>query len=274
MADISLPRLPTDQAPVSIIIPLHNFHGLLSLSILSILKSTIQPAEVVIVDDGSTDDVASWYTSHLNTAMPELTLILCSTASKGAGSARQTGIAQAKQPWIAFLDSDDSWPDTYLRERFAYAQKGHQFIAGPFRYVDEKGAHIESIRLHSNRVDPWRLFISNPIANSSVFCRRELLIECGGYSRLRRRNDYATWLRMSWIHGCALAYDSKGPEVKVSRRRGSLSSAKLKNISFNYAAFKEAGLNPFASGIGSSINALEYGLRLAIRTIKQQMRIT
>lgn len=87
----------------SVIIPCYNRRDLIGDAIRSALEQTCAPAEIIVVDDGSSDgsaDVAAGFGSKVH---------MIRQANAGAAAARNRGIREAKSEWIAFLDSDDTW---------------------------------------------------------------------------------------------------------------------------------------------------------------------
>ncbi|MDB4540234.1 glycosyltransferase [bacterium] len=88
---------------VSVIIPCYNRAQQLSRAIDSVLNQTVQPLEVIVIDDGSSDDSAETARSFSHPVS------VYEQANAGAAAARNRGIKLAKGGWIAFLDSDDIW---------------------------------------------------------------------------------------------------------------------------------------------------------------------
>lgn len=99
---------PREPAPVSVVIPTWNRATLLRRALDSVLAQTVQPAEIVVVDDGSTDDTAAVVASY------GARVRLLRQANAGVAAARNAGIAAARHELIAFLDSDDWWRERYL----------------------------------------------------------------------------------------------------------------------------------------------------------------
>ncbi|MDZ7847551.1 MAG: glycosyltransferase family A protein [Owenweeksia sp.] len=93
--------------PFSIVIPVYNAAATLPETLASVAGQSFHGYEVILVDDGSDDDSAEiikkWLAKH-----PDNTRVI-SQANAGLGAARNHGIAEAKNPWIAFLDADDLW---------------------------------------------------------------------------------------------------------------------------------------------------------------------
>lgn len=96
-------------APVSAIVPAWNAEGFLREAIVSIRGQDPKPAEVIVVDDGSIDR-----TADVASSFGDVTCIPLGN-NHGPAAARNRGIAQARQPLLAFLDADDLWPEGRLR---------------------------------------------------------------------------------------------------------------------------------------------------------------
>jgi len=119
---------------ISVVIPAFNRRREILRAIASLFRQTLPPAEIVVVDDASTDGtpdaVAELGDSRLN--------ILRHTRNLGAAAARNTGIAAARGDWIAFLDSDDEWESEKLaRQREALADGGADTLASVTGYAIE-----------------------------------------------------------------------------------------------------------------------------------------
>lgn len=93
---------------ISVIIPVYNAEKYLKEAVESVLRQTVQPEEIFLIDDGSTDSSAEKAKEFL----PDVTLI--SQKNKGISGARNAGIKRAKGQILAFLDSDDLWPEHHL----------------------------------------------------------------------------------------------------------------------------------------------------------------
>lgn len=97
----------------SVIVPAYNREHLIGDTLAAIFAQTHPPAEVIVVDDGSTDA-----TADVVRRWPACTLIV--VANAGAANARHVGVAASTCPWLAFCDSDDLWRPDHL-ERIAAA---------------------------------------------------------------------------------------------------------------------------------------------------------
>ena len=101
------------QCEITVVIPTYNRMGLIARAIESVLDQTMQPAQVIVVDDGSTDgtaQVVKAYASRVQYAWQ---------CNAGGSAARNADVKLATQPWIAFLDSDDYWTPSHLERMTA-----------------------------------------------------------------------------------------------------------------------------------------------------------
>jgi glycosyltransferase involved in cell wall biosynthesis len=106
--DLSSNNLKTPT--VSVVIPLYNKGKYIERAISSILAQTFPPLEIIVVDDGSTDDGHGKVLKFKN---PKIALI--QQENKGPGAARNAGLAITKGKYIAFLDADDEWYPSFLK---------------------------------------------------------------------------------------------------------------------------------------------------------------
>ena len=105
----------TRTAPVSAIVPLFNGRRFIREAIDSILAQELKPREIIVIDDGSTDDGPDLLESY-----PELRVIR--QPNGGEAVARNRGIQKSEQPLIAFLDQDDLWLPQKLSLQFRVLQ--------------------------------------------------------------------------------------------------------------------------------------------------------
>lgn len=96
---------------VAVVIPAYNARNYLAQTLQSVIDQTHRALEIVIVDDGSTDDTAS-ICRHFAASDPRIRIV--STENRGVAAARNTGIEASKSDYIAFLDADDLWHRTYI----------------------------------------------------------------------------------------------------------------------------------------------------------------
>ncbi|MBK9344263.1 MAG: glycosyltransferase family 2 protein [Dehalococcoidia bacterium] len=109
---------------VSVVIPAYNAARFLAEAIESVFAQTVAPGEVIVVDDGSTDETAA-----LALQYPDVALL--QRENGGIGAARNAGIAAARGGFLAFLDADDIWPAGRLAALLARsAETGADVVFG------------------------------------------------------------------------------------------------------------------------------------------------
>lgn len=129
----TLPAL--GRSPISVVIPCFQCSNTIERAIASIVAQTLLPTEIILVDDASNDDTRSVLKYLKNKFDSGWIKLVFLNENAGVGSARNAGWAIATQPYIAFLDSDDSWHPEKLRIQYEYMRDnpgvavcGHQCI--------------------------------------------------------------------------------------------------------------------------------------------------
>ncbi|MFO7841377.1 MAG: glycosyltransferase family A protein [Fidelibacterota bacterium] len=180
---------------ISVIIPVRNRPEKIRRALDSVIAQKVLPAEILVIDDGSTDNTPEVLDSYLSV------IKVLKQDNKGVSSARNRGIYEAAGTWIAFLDSDDEWKAEKLQLQTAYLEKhpeirilqteetwirNGKFVNPPKKYL-KKGGNIFKASLENCIVSP-----------STVICQRSLLMETGGFDEsLPVCEDYDLWLRIA-----------------------------------------------------------------------------
>jgi glycosyltransferase involved in cell wall biosynthesis len=188
--------------PVSVVCPTFNSAKSVDRALESVLSQTVAPLEVIVVDDGSTDDTVVVARRVLDRHQ-EVPATVIEAPHRGPGSARNAGIRRARGAWIAFIDSDDVWLPRKL-EAVDRAIAAHPevnlvchgeervLLDGSRRPLDY-GAWYDP-----HRPLPPQLYSRNFLSTSAVTCRRQLLEDTGLFDEaLMSSQDYELWLRMS-----------------------------------------------------------------------------
>jgi len=179
---------------VSVVIPTYNRYTLLKRAINSLLTQTHPVDEIIVIDDGSTDN-----TKQITKDFPNIIYIYQS--NRGVSAARNVGIQQAKNEWIAFLDSDDEWHQEKLQKQVAFHQNNPDILMS---YTAEKWVRDGKVVKIPKKYRKIGLdaFVENlsycNIAPSSVLLHRTLLEKVGLFDEsLEVCEDYDLWLRIS-----------------------------------------------------------------------------
>ena len=181
---------------VSVVVPSHNRARLLRRTLQSILAQQLSDLEIVVVDDGSTDD-----TKAVALGADARVKVVRIQEPAGVSIARNHGIAAATGDWIAFCDDDDLWsPDKLMRQLEAAQQVGANWAYAGDVNVDER------LRVLSGGPppDPQTVIATlprwNPLASggSNVVVRSNVLAAVGGFDpTLRRTEDWDLWIRIA-----------------------------------------------------------------------------
>ena len=166
--------------PVSVLIPTYNRAQLLARALRSVASQRPRrPAEVIVVDDGSTD--GSHHVAELWGAR-----VIRHERNLGPGAAKQTGMNAACHDWVALLDSDDEWVPDHLGILWPLTP-GHVLVASSCIACDPNSSER---RFHGALTEETRLITSpaplihpeNPIPDSATMVRRSVALAVGGFS--------------------------------------------------------------------------------------------
>lgn len=178
----------TDPIQISVVIPAYNVAHFLPRCLASVSAQTLPPAEIIVVDDGSTDDSAS--------VARGLGAKVVSKANGGLSSARNAGIRAASTNWIALLDADDRWAPEKLRLQAAAVSGDTVLVYTGIRIFDDTGVRSTSTAA-SPAAAKRMLRYCNPIAPSTVLARRDCLERVGGFREdIRACEDWDMWVRL------------------------------------------------------------------------------
>jgi glycosyltransferase involved in cell wall biosynthesis len=184
---------------VSVIIPAYNASQYLADAIRSVLSQSFRDFEIIVVDDGSSDNTEQVAAEFF----PDVKYYRQSNA--GPAIARNTGIRKAKGEWIAFLDSDDWWDETHLEQLLLRCGQVPEadMIYGSRCSVDAWGRVLEEPSEQSAYPEGWifrDLLAGNYISTPSVMVKRTVLEILNGFGEdpvFRNCEDYDLWLRIS-----------------------------------------------------------------------------
>jgi glycosyltransferase involved in cell wall biosynthesis len=128
---------------LSVIVPAYNRENVVEETIDSILRQTEQSLEVIVVDDGSTDN-----TGKVVRSIRDARVQYFHKENGGAASARNLGLSKAKGKYVAFLDSDDVWPENYVEVMVRHLEDNVGFGAAysPVTVAYPDGRKIESYK--------------------------------------------------------------------------------------------------------------------------------
>lgn len=181
---------------VSVVIPAYNAMTYLPETVESVLRQTLTDFEVLIVNDGSSDQIGQWASQVTD---PRVKLI--SQQNQGLSGARNTGIAQAQGEYIAFLDADDLWEPTKLEKQVRCLEDNPAagLVYSWTAFVDENGQSTGRVMTAGAEGDVWRQILERNIIDCpSVVVRRCCFETVGVFDRkLRSVEDWDMWIRIA-----------------------------------------------------------------------------
>lgn len=205
------------HAQVSVIIPCYQCVDTIGRAVASVARQTLQPKEVVLVDDCS-DDGTLKELYRLQAMYPEGWIrIIALLQNQGPATARNTGWAAATQQYIAFLDSDDAWHPQKIEIQYLWMQThpevtltGHAYRCVHGTEKLNANPNYETGQARFKLVSKARLLVTNPFSTPSVMLRRELFLRFPHGKRYGE--DYLLWCEIccsGLLCGCSelpLAY--------------------------------------------------------------------
>ena len=195
---------------VSVIIPAYNAANFIEETVDSALAQTHHDLEVIVVNDGSTDDTGDRlrrYGSRIQ---------VLELANGGVSRARNEGVAVATGSWLAFLDADDLWAPTKLEQQLTHRDAPWCFTdrynMGAYGALPKR--YSESIPMRGGDIFEALMLDGNFITLSTVLLRRSVFEESSGFfPELHGTADFDLWLRIAERHPIAFC-----PEPLVSYR--------------------------------------------------------
>jgi glycosyltransferase involved in cell wall biosynthesis len=185
---------------VSVVLPTHNRSVAIRTTIDSVLAQTLSDLELLVVDDGSTDDTTAIVSGY------EDPRVRCLTGRNGGGAAsRNRGLAEARGRYVAFLDHDDRWAPAKLELQARYLDTHSEcgLVYCGMAFTDEAGADLGSVTLPipEGQVYEELLVRHNFVQTmSNPMMRTEQLRELGGLdAEAGLSDDWDLFLRLARV---------------------------------------------------------------------------
>lgn len=220
---------------VSVIIPAHNAAAWISESLDSVLRQTYVHWEIIVVDDGSTDNTGKIVESYC--ARDDRIRLLTQTINRGPATARNIGMLAARGDYLAFLDADDLWLTTKLEKQVASLQTKRD-VGACYTWFETVNDHRQVIQqwkdlrrtFWHNPVDAFALARGNYVCGSasSVMIRRTLIETVGLFDEsMRGSEDLDYWYRIALHTSFCLVPEAL---VQIRRRSKTRSLATERNL--------------------------------------------
>ena len=214
------PVMPTPSPKISVVIPCYNYGRFLHDAICSVLRQELEAFEIIVVDDGSSDN-----TSEVAAAFGDRVGYI-RTSNSGVSSARNLGASVATGDWVAFLDADDCWLPSKLHaqwtalqeqplKRYSAVQCGYTVATS---CLESRGPSVGV-----SQVSRREILLMKPqltLVSSTLLIRRDVFAEIGGFNNdLATSADYELGLRLASrrellsIPDCLVLYRVHGKQM-------------------------------------------------------------
>lgn len=188
---------------ISVVCPTFNSARFVTRTLESIVSQTRLPDEVVISDDGSTDDTVS-VVERFFSAHPHVKSSIIRGQHKGVGATRNAGIKHSSGEWVAFMDSDDLWQPRKLEVMHEQIEQhpGVNIFCHAEEQVGLDGSRhiIDYAQWYDERKPlPPQVYYRSFFSPSAVTCQRKLLFEGGLFDEtiLSGIEDFDLWQRIA-----------------------------------------------------------------------------
>lgn len=184
------------QSNISVIIPLYNKAAEIERTLRSVLEQSLQPLEIIVVDDGSTDGSAA-----IVERVGGERVRLIRQQNRGVSAARNKGIELSRGEYVAFLDGDDRWQPDYLKSLTDFIARYPDCGAyGVAFYVDSgEGLVLADTPQTEGEVDFFAESMQRYVLiPSAATLRRDVLLDVGGFPNgMRMGEDQFLWTKVA-----------------------------------------------------------------------------
>lgn len=186
---------------ISVVIPLYNKASSVAQTLESVLAQTCPPDEIIVIDDGSTDNGSDVVERFIESGVR-----LIKQSNQGVSSARNRGLEEASSPYVAFLDADDYWLPEHLETAIDLLKQWPEACLVSTSHFIKRDGHMFAAR--SGLQDGWVGVVDNffecfanglSLVNSSTACvNRDALLNQGGFPvGVKRGEDIIAWTRLA-----------------------------------------------------------------------------
>jgi len=216
----------------SVIIPLYNKAAYVEKAIRSVLSQTYQEFELIVVNDGSTDDsLKNLQFTIYNLQLPEEKIRIIEQQNQGVSIARNNGVKEAQYDFIAFLDADDWWEPTYLEEMKALIEEfpeagiygcGYYILKNRQKRVAPIGVEPDFEKGMINYCQVYAKTLCMPLWTGATIIKKTIFESEKGFKpNLKLGEDFDLWIRVAMKYPVAFLNKSLAnynQDVELSSR--------------------------------------------------------
>lgn len=219
-----------NRSHISITMITYNRETFIEQAIHSVLAQSFDNWELIIIDDGSTDntkDIIEKYTQDLRIKY------IKNKKNQGIVFSRNKALKLSQGKYITVLDSDDVWHDTEkLKKQVSFLEEHKDYVLVGCKHIgliDIEGKKIKNILNPEEDADIRNNFLyRNPFTHSSVLFRKDIVDELGGYHDYQVGEDYDLFLRMGLkgkmknLSDVSISYRKHDANISVQKRKQAL----------------------------------------------------
>ena len=182
---------------VTVLMPAYNAENYIAEAIDSVLRQSFIDFELLIINDGSTDN-----TEKIIRSFTDQRIRLLNQSHQGIAAALNEGLGSANSVYIARFDADDICIQERLHEQVSFLNDNPDYVltGSDAEYISENGEHLFDLKCAGNTYQQIIQIIYSycPFIHSSVMYRREAVIKAGGYSLYAHNfEDYFLWIQLA-----------------------------------------------------------------------------
>ncbi|RKR83531.1 glycosyl transferase family 2 [Mucilaginibacter gracilis] len=173
--------MPSNNPAITVLMPAYNAGKYIAEAIASVLQQSFVNFELLIVNDGCTDDTAEVVRSFSDDR-----IVVIKQPNGGVAAALNTGLKHAKANYVARFDADDICHPKRLETQYQFmlANPEYHIIGSAANYVDKNGVYVFNYQPpgHSNEQLQQLAYANCPFIHSTVFYKKDVVISAGGYN--------------------------------------------------------------------------------------------
>lgn len=190
-----------NKVKFSVIVPLYNKEHYIEKTISSILNQSYIDFEIIVVNDGSTDNSV-----QVVERIQDPRIRLVSKKNEGVSAARNYGILLAQNPYIALIDGDDWWDISFLEKMYVLIQKYPNMVMYGSSYAEVCKHEVLPVFIHDlmpkgqqiiDYIDVFSAHLVPPINTSSVVIRKDILLKKRFDNKISTGEDILLWLQIT-----------------------------------------------------------------------------
>lgn len=202
---------------ISVVIPCYNSSKTIFTCIESVFKQTYLPKEIIVIDDGSTDNTLILLEKLRERGPKEIDFYILSQRNSGPSVARNKGIQYAKNEWIAFLDSDDQWNVDKLEKQIVAINTDVKIVLCGTLFDFSTNPIVDNL---FKRISFKDFLFKNYFNTPTVLVKKGVLEKFYFDENQRYSEDYKLWLNICYENECILLNQSLASNIENKKIYG------------------------------------------------------